>query len=960
MKTKSAGTVYIKHYDGNKTKVDLTWKTKDLQYVRTCAKKLYKLAEEAGLPFKLRRNKLRYTGPENKVEDYVLDLYELVLFEAPDMAENLDGTFEKIIPEYSNYLGRINKERWQQVEQGNVEFDGLNFHATDKALEEIADQRNFYADTAAYVSFLPGKNKLKEQLKSLGISTNNSAMKAVLAGGIMLAAGLLGSALAKDVQADSSDDNSRQNPDAVLLSNEHVSLSDNPAIYENKVVWGAHDGVTVYDAGLDGIFGTGDDSKTNISDTYRSSADIHQDNVVWDDDADNIYLHKLSTGKTIKISSDDSIDSNPKIYGDNVVWESHESISLYNIKTGQREKIIDNTWGVPNIWEDKVVYTDGGGANVKLYNITTGKITTLAEHPTFRATTLDISKDKVVWTEEKSATCENKGVYLQDLISGKETFFEGKDAHIYGNKVVYWNHKTKTLKVLDLETDKDTTIVENQDIQDINPAIWKNKIVWIEYDDNHFEPIYLLDLGPEDPIPNLDWKNGDYFIHATDTHVYENNDRLEDYVNKINSLEKKPKFVIVSGDLVDWGAGESGQQNFEKFIEIMDKLDTDWYVVPGNHDCRNGAGSASIPIPLEGDRFVNYYAQIPAEHDLTYRLKDKGEVVIIGVNSGWDELNLDTSPFPPEGSGLSNEQIASLESKLDSLDGVKDDKDSSGKKKIIVMHHPTHWQNEQHKDDGVFLHNRDTFIKLCEDYGVDIVLAGHTHEGAVRDDGTKWIVTAAAGEDAAYRKVTYSDGELVVGEQEVFEETLTGTVDCPAKITMYDDSGQKVNSEVQELPGAFYSGWETNGENTETVSAYGHDYYFVVEGTDKGTVRFSMSRDGENIFITEPLEISKGQKIKFDPKLDDVVVSNDKDGNGKPECALVVSDGELTAKEWKDVVNSPEEKEFGPGCYVAGATIVLAGPLASIYGLYRQKKKTKSRKKKKHRTKTKKTKRNIR
>jgi len=438
--------------------------------------------------------------------------------------------------------------------------------------------------------------------------------------------------------------------------------------------------------------------------------------------------------------------------------------------------------------------------------------------------------------------------------------------------------------------------------------------------------------------PSFAWQEGDYFIHVTDTHHYTDNERLEDLVNHINSLEQKPKFVVVTGDLVDWGAGASGSAHFQDFFQTLDRLETDWYILPGNHDCRYGAGNTSIPIPLEGDRFENYYALVPANKDLTSGKADYGSVVVFGLNSGWDELNLDTSPFPPEGSGLSDTQISSLEEKVDMLDGVRDGRDSSGKRIVIVMHHPTHWQNNKGKDDAVFLHNRGEFTDLCEQNDVDAVLAGHTHKGAVRDDGTKFVVTGAAGDDAVYRKITYTEKGLKVENQQVFKETTTGTVDCPAKITMFDDSGKKVNSEVQELPGSFYSGWEINGDRTETVSAYGTGkYVFEIKGTGNGTVNFTINQNGETVFSTEPLPVTDKTKLEFTTLENKVHVEVDKNGDGKPEKKFDVTDGKLTKEEFEKGTDT-SENEHDTVCYAAGITAGSIGPLMAIIGWWNNRK----------------------
>jgi hypothetical protein len=54
--------------------------------------------------------------------------------------------------------------------------------------------------------------------------------------------------------------------------------------------------------------------------------------------------------------------------------------------------------------------------------------------------------------------------------------------------------------------------------------------------------------------------------------------------------------------------------------------------------------------------------------------------------------------------------------------------------KIVLMHHPAiNIRNENGGLFDVFIRNRETFIEVCEQYDVDVVLAGHTHEPRVFD-----------------------------------------------------------------------------------------------------------------------------------------------------------------------------------------------------------------------------------
>jgi 3',5'-cyclic AMP phosphodiesterase CpdA len=55
--------------------------------------------------------------------------------------------------------------------------------------------------------------------------------------------------------------------------------------------------------------------------------------------------------------------------------------------------------------------------------------------------------------------------------------------------------------------------------------------------------------------------------------------------------------------------------------------------------------------------------------------------------------------------------------------------------KIVLMHHPAiNSRDEKGEMHGVFAHYRKAFVELCNDYNIDLVLAGHTHVSKVFND----------------------------------------------------------------------------------------------------------------------------------------------------------------------------------------------------------------------------------
>lgn len=277
-----------------------------------------------------------------------------------------------------------------------------------------------------------------------------------------------------------------------------------------------------------------------------------------------------------------------------------------------------------------------------------------------------------------------------------------------------------------------------------------------------------------------------FFIHLTDTHVggWRDRDSSEDasadfqYVqNQILSMSPKPAFVILSGDIVDYGAGMLGAGNYEKLISYLHKNDGIYYLdssyqipihfCPGNHDYYYFVPQGAGPYSLD-----NYHNYLESRDDYTFTYKNTW---FCSLDSGHDVFN-EGSFILPEGSGLTDEQITYLDEQLDSLDGVRNHADYSGYHKIIFMHHPVINFNDDNNEDGVISQNRQAFLDICDRYKVDVQLCGHTHRSIIYDKngnewndgstGTMFVQTASGVDCRAYRKIDVnSNGVFVDGEK---------------------------------------------------------------------------------------------------------------------------------------------------------------------------------------------------
>lgn len=195
-----------------------------------------------------------------------------------------------------------------------------------------------------------------------------------------------------------------------------------------------------------------------------------------------------------------------------------------------------------------------------------------------------------------------------------------------------------------------------------------------------------------------------------------------------NIIAKKPDFVLITGDLVEWNSA----YQYSVFITNISKFkenNIDVYMVPGNHDRRGKEHPQNVlealcPESLWYDCFNNLdnYRNYIGSNDSSgvYKYEDgdyfeaKNGYRFIGLDSGYDA----SSSLSPTGSGLSTRQIDFVNNSI--LDG----------KTIIFMHHPA-------MDDDNFYNviseNRDQFINLTYDKNVKLVLTGHTHRSKFLD-----------------------------------------------------------------------------------------------------------------------------------------------------------------------------------------------------------------------------------
>jgi len=233
-------------------------------------------------------------------------------------------------------------------------------------------------------------------------------------------------------------------------------------------------------------------------------------------------------------------------------------------------------------------------------------------------------------------------------------------------------------------------------------------------------------------------------------------DILSAAVVEINDIN--PDFVMDTGDIADF-ADEGHYVSYIEALEPLNESAIKVYTVPGNHDRRRWAALPSEPQYLEDyNRTIN--SQRPDDcKDLippnNYTFEHNG-YLFIGLDSGEDYNYLSGTDeakitkivdWSPEGSGLTDDQIAKLKSPEDV------DKNMH---KIVFLHHPAinseddedgWWGTEDPVppdggpggNDACIAHNRWNLTNYTKDNTVALVLTGHTHEEKVfNSSGEGW------------------------------------------------------------------------------------------------------------------------------------------------------------------------------------------------------------------------------
>lgn len=294
------------------------------------------------------------------------------------------------------------------------------------------------------------------------------------------------------------------------------------------------------------------------------------------------------------------------------------------------------------------------------------------------------------------------------------------------------------------------------------------------------------------------------FIHMTDTHVYRSTQSASGDINgwefgpamkQIATMNPKPAFVAVTGDLVDFGAGgAAGQANYGSLTGALFKSGSAYYadashqipvyMIPGNHDPRGC--SACV---FESD-YSNYDSLIDANmpHSDPYLptsvqqrsgrnyVVTKGNTLLIFMDSGYDA---GANVRHPNGSGFTDSQWSWLNSLVNL---------STFSNKIIFMHHPAidasgQWCDGSNfppvsQQDATITYHQADLLYLLRAHPEVVVLAGHEHQNVVCDSygtvvdrnaaGVARATQTGAGFVGNHRAITVSGSKVDIGSPQLF------------------------------------------------------------------------------------------------------------------------------------------------------------------------------------------------
>jgi N-acetylneuraminic acid mutarotase len=918
------------------------------------------ISTEHGLPFKYVDNKfgtlLLYTG-KGDLESDILDLYEAVRQKNFNVAAQLP-LLEDLCPQYAEYQGETDEYIAKLVSNGILDKED-RYTLTEKGFDLLNSQVDIGA--VAGVGFsLPMKmgKYLRSKFAEIGISVKKpSKLKAFLAAAVMVAAGVGGAAISKNVHA---------GPGDVEQNWYEKSLATHPSERQ--------------DAAMASVYG---DSKVILfggSDAYNTV----RFNDTWAYDASTNNWEEKTPAQAPSARIDPAMAG---VYGTSKIvlfggWDGAEKKDtwVYDAKAGNWTKLTpqqspparDSAAMASVYGDDKVVLFGGiyGEAypqtirgDTWIYDLSDNNWTQGPSGPPARerAAMVCIHGDsKIVMFGGAALDATLGDTWLYDLKSNQWTEKTPAQsplrrmghamASIYGDdKVVMFGGEDQFTDTWTYDLSDNTWLgkrtspfPDKRSYHSMAGVYGKKDVVLFGGFDENFKDygdtwVYSQAAPPQNP--------SEFVVVAADLHIgAENaNKTLEDFVTQVNGMNPAPACVVIAGDASDWGADQSplppGSNNLKQAKTILAKLSVPYYVVPGNHDARYyGAGFGSTPG--SGDNFTNYKSVMPAPSNSDNYKIDLGNLTIFCLNSGTDKLDsVVGDPLLPESTGLTDSQVSWLETALKST--------PTNNQRVLVMHNPLTVSK-----DGSISNNYAELVRICQQYKVTVV-AGHTHqlEKQTVAGVDSWQVPSLACQKS-FEIVSFANNKAVLSHRVVRESTGIES-HSPVDVNVIGPDGRTSGISLegklkQELPGTVLvvsdKSLKNDKDRSEFLSVDGVQKKFSVRGLDDGKYNIKASvNDNESHVLEVSAKTKKGQVDTYEVrdwdavaknKPDAVKVSRDTNGDGKPEITFN-SDGTITDSDFAKASKPASRISWQS---IAGAAAGMAAAVGVGLGLLRRRK----------------------
>ena len=314
---------------------------------------------------------------------------------------------------------------------------------------------------------------------------------------------------------------------AFTVSNVSTGTGDthqqSPAIWQDRIVWqdrfNWNDEIVLYNCT------SGEERSLTKGGGDETQPDIFENLVVWVENVENNYsvvLYDLNRDEIIWITHDPSGQSNPSIWGDLIVWEDQRgefpAIFYYDLAIGEAHQASENTSTSrnPDVWGNYIVWEQWieDNSEIMLFNIsnnTPSRITFDSDNQQYPS----IWEDRIVWTEYRDGY---RQLSLFNITTGIETNLTSDPWHhgipvIYGDIIVFENERDYfDVSLINITSNEEILLTpDTPDTAQTQPAIWDDRIVWKDDQNQGYLDIYLCTLGI--PLPTL---TADFMTNITE------------------------------------------------------------------------------------------------------------------------------------------------------------------------------------------------------------------------------------------------------------------------------------------------------------------------------------------------------------------------------------------------------------------------------------------------------------